>query len=45
MSITFYHGSGSPYAWRVWLALEHEQLPHGDGDKRNRVTFLMRNNL
>lgn len=22
MSITFYYGSGSPFAWRVWLALE-----------------------
>ena len=22
MSITFYHGHGSPYSWRVWLALE-----------------------
>lgn len=28
MSITFYYGSGSPYAWRVWLALEHKQLPY-----------------
>jgi len=24
--ITFYYGSGSPFAWRVWLALEHKQL-------------------
>jgi len=23
MSLTFYHGHGSPYSWRVWLALEH----------------------
>ena len=22
-SRTLYVGSGSPYAWRVWLALEH----------------------
>lgn len=22
MAITFYYGSGSPFAWRVWLALE-----------------------
>lgn len=22
MSLTFYYGSGSPFAWRVWLALE-----------------------
>lgn len=28
MSITFYYGSGSPYAWRVWLALEHKRLPY-----------------
>ncbi len=28
MGITFYCGSGSPYAWRVWLALEHKQLPY-----------------
>ncbi|MGH8658178.1 MAG: glutathione S-transferase family protein [Gammaproteobacteria bacterium] len=26
MAITFC--SGSPYAWRVWLALEHKQLAH-----------------
>jgi glutathione S-transferase len=24
--ITFYYGSGSPPAWRVWLALEHKGL-------------------
>jgi len=28
MAIDFYYGSGSPYAWRVWLALEHKQLPY-----------------
>ena len=28
MSITFYYGSGSPFAWRVWLALEHKALPY-----------------
>lgn len=28
MSIAFFYGSGSPYAWRVWLALEHKQLPY-----------------
>jgi len=27
MAIQFYCGSGSPYAWRVWLALEHKALP------------------
>lgn len=28
MSITLYYGSGSPYAWKIWLALEHKQLPY-----------------
>lgn len=28
MTIQFYCGSGSPYVWRVWLALEHKQIPH-----------------
>ncbi len=28
MAITFYCGSGSPFAWKVWLALEHKQLPY-----------------
>ncbi len=28
MAITFYCGSGSPPAWRVWLALEHKGLPY-----------------
>lgn len=28
MAITFYYGSGSPFAWKVWLALEHKQLPY-----------------
>jgi glutathione S-transferase len=26
--ITFYYGSGSPYAWRVWLALEYKGIPY-----------------
>lgn len=26
MGITLYAGSGSPFVWRVWLALEHKQL-------------------
>jgi glutathione S-transferase len=26
--ITFYYGSGSPFAWRVWLALEYKQLAY-----------------
>jgi glutathione S-transferase len=28
MSLTFYYGSGSPPAWRVWLALEHKGIPY-----------------
>ncbi|MDD5275112.1 MAG: glutathione S-transferase family protein [Methylovulum sp.] len=28
MAITFYYASGSPFAWKVWLALEHKQLPY-----------------
>lgn len=27
MPLDFYYGSGSPYAWRVWLALLHKQIP------------------
>jgi glutathione S-transferase len=28
MPLNFYYGSGSPYAWRVWLALEHKQIAY-----------------
>src|SRR5829696_8597623 len=28
MALTFYNASGSPYAWRVWLALEHKGIPY-----------------
>jgi len=28
MAITFYNGSGSPFAWKVWLTLEHKQVPY-----------------
>jgi len=28
MPIAFYYGSGSPYAWKVWLALEHKGIPY-----------------
>ena len=28
MPLTFYYGSGSPYAWRVQFALEHKALPY-----------------
>ena len=26
--ITLHYLSGSPYAWRVWLSLEHKGIPH-----------------
>jgi glutathione S-transferase len=28
MALTLYYMSGSPYAWRVWLALEHKRIPY-----------------
>src|SRR5476649_1926374 len=28
MALDFYYGSGFPYAWRVWLALEHKAIPY-----------------
>lgn len=28
MALTFYYGSGSPFAWRVWLALEHKGITY-----------------
>jgi glutathione S-transferase len=28
MAIDFYHGHGSPYSWRVWLALEGKGVPY-----------------
>jgi glutathione S-transferase len=28
MALTFYYGSGSPFAWKVWLTLEHKSIPH-----------------
>lgn len=28
MALTFYYGSGSPFAWKVWLALEHKGIAH-----------------
>jgi glutathione S-transferase len=28
MALTLYYLSGSPYAWRVWYALEHKGIPH-----------------
>lgn len=45
----FYYGSGSPYAWRVWLALEHKNLQYQrinlsfqDGDLK-KDSFLSMN--
>jgi glutathione S-transferase len=28
MALTLYYLSGSPYAWRVWLALEHKRISY-----------------
>lgn len=28
MGLTFYYLSGSPFAWKVWLALEHKAIAH-----------------
>jgi glutathione S-transferase len=28
MALDFYHGQGSPFSWRVWLALEHKAVPY-----------------
>ena len=28
MPITFHHGHGSPFSWRVWLALEHKAVDY-----------------
>jgi glutathione S-transferase len=28
MALVFYHGHGSPYSWRVWLALEQLRIPY-----------------
>jgi glutathione S-transferase len=28
MTLAFHYGSGSPYAWRVWLALEHKRIAY-----------------
>jgi glutathione S-transferase len=35
MSLLLYYGSGSPYAWRAQLALEHKALPY----ERNVLSF------
>ena len=28
MTVDFYHGHGSPFSWRVWLALEAKAIPY-----------------
>jgi glutathione S-transferase len=28
MALVFYYGSGSPFAWRVWLGLEYKRIPY-----------------
>ena len=28
MSVVFYYASGSPFAWRVWLALQFKDVAH-----------------
>jgi glutathione S-transferase len=28
MPLDFYHGHGSPYSWRVWLALEYKKIAY-----------------
>ena len=28
MALTFYYASGSAFAWKVWLALEHKAIPY-----------------
>jgi len=28
MALTFYFGSGSPFAWKAWLTLEHKGIPY-----------------
>jgi glutathione S-transferase len=42
VSVKFYYASGSPYAWRVWLALERKGVPYhqktlsfSDGDLKS----------
>lgn len=46
MALTFYYGSGSPFAWKVWLTLEHKGIPHTakrlsfDNDETKTPAFL-----
>ena len=47
--LTFYYGSGSPFAWRVWLALEHKGISYErktlsfDKGEHKRPEFLALN--
>src|SRR5260370_15896138 len=47
--LTFYDGSGSPFAWRVWYALEHKGIPYAmttlsfDKEEHKRPEFLKLN--
>jgi glutathione S-transferase len=49
MALTFYCGSGSPFAWKVWLALEHKIIPYEfrllsfDKDETKAPAFLALN--
>lgn len=46
MALTFYFGSGSPFAWKVWLTLEHKGIPYQlkrlsfDNDETKSPEFL-----
>jgi glutathione S-transferase len=49
MALTFYFGSGSPFAWKVWLALEHKGIAYApkrlsfDKDETRAPEFLKLN--
>ena len=49
MALDFYFGSGSPFAWKVWLTLEHKGIPHTakrlsfDADETRKPEFLALN--
>lgn len=46
MALTFYFGSGSPFAWKVWLTLEHKSIAYTakrlsfDNDETKTPEFL-----
>lgn len=46
MALTFYFGSGSPFAWKVWLVLEHKDIAYTakrlsfDADETRKPDFL-----